>query len=203
MKNRFIFVALVRLLCAACVLSSGSSAAHEGPAGDSYAWSEAPEAVAVRGPLPAPPAGVTDLKFREFFKLPVGPKGLEPTEKFLSLQGKPVRMVGYMVKEEVAQARRLILAPLPLSIGDDDDSLADDLPPAVVYVRLPGTEARVVPHLPGLIRLTGILRIGAANEADGRVSAVRLEVDDALASALLPSREQLSTFRSEAASRRP
>ena len=120
----------------------------------------------------------TDLKFREFFKMPVGPRGLEPSEKLLGLAGKRVRILGYMAKQEQASADSLLLTPLPVTMGDADEGLADDLPPTTVFVHLTGAN-RGIPYIPGLIRLSGILSIGAQDEADGRVSTVRLMLDAA------------------------
>jgi hypothetical protein len=117
-------------------------------------------------------SGVTDLKFREMFELPVGPRGLQPSQKMLGLDGQRVRMVGYMVEQETP--RSLILAPLPLKLGDEDESLADDLPPSVVFIHFPLGENADLHHVPGLLELVGTLSIGGFPEADGRVSAVRL-----------------------------
>jgi hypothetical protein len=116
--------------------------------------------------------GPADLKFREMFKLPVGAKGLEPSAKLLRLDGRLVRMVGYMVDQETA--RSFILAPVPLSLGDEDESLADDLPPGVVFVHAAAGEGLDLKHRPGLLELTGVLSIGGLAEPDGRVSTVRL-----------------------------
>jgi hypothetical protein len=150
--------------------------------GSAWAQGSAPQvqssasALAVRAALPLPPADVTDLKFREFYKLPVGPKGLDPTERLLGLDGKKVRLVGYMVQEEHPQAGAFILSPIPTALGDEDESLADDLPPAVVFVHT-GLPAPV-PHRGGLISVSGRLAVGAADEPGGRVSLVRLAPDE-------------------------
>ena len=77
------------------VLMPGMANAH----GNAVTPHRAP-ALEVRGELPAPPAGVAILKFGEFFQMPVGPLGLEPSEKLLALNGKRIRLVGYMVREE-------------------------------------------------------------------------------------------------------
>lgn len=120
-------------------------------------------------------AGITDLKFRELFNVPVGPRGLEPSQKLLRLDGRPVRIVGYMVDQE--QMRSFILAPLPLKLGDEDESLADDLPAGVVFVHPATGDNRGYKHFPGLLELTGILSVGSFAEADDRVSTVRLMLD--------------------------
>ena len=145
----------------------------------------APASLSVEGELPPPPPGVTDLKFRELFKLPIGPHGLEPTEKLLGLEGKPVRLVGYMVMQEEPASGVFILSPLPVSLGDQDEALADDLPASMIFVHIEVDDAQVVPYIPGLLRFTGILSIGNREEADGRVSSVRLRLDPALARDLL------------------
>lgn len=140
--------------------------------------------VIVAGELPLPPDGITDLKFRELFKLPIGSRGLEPSEKLIGLNGKRVRMVGYMAKEENPTAGLFILSPLPVNLGDEDESFADDLPASAVYVHLDSNSNSVVPYLPGLVKLTGILQVGFAQETDGRVSTVRLMLDPTLSKEL-------------------
>ncbi|MGH6648631.1 hypothetical protein [Aquabacterium sp.] len=165
---------LLALLAASCGLAGTSSWAHGSAA--SY---PAPAAIAVKGSLSAPPAGVTDLKFREMFKLPIGPKGLELGDKMTSLAGQKVRMVGYMVAQDAATPGQFILSPLPVEVGDEDESLSDDLPASSVFVHAaPGAAQRDIPHLRGLISVIGTLRVGARDEAGGRVSSFQLELDD-------------------------
>lgn len=57
----------------------------------------------------APDAPV--LSFRDFYKLPVGPRRLEPTHKLLTLREKRVRVQGYMVKEEEPLPGLFMLTP--------------------------------------------------------------------------------------------
>ncbi len=123
-------------------------------------------------------AGTVELKFREFFKLPVGPKGLAPSPRLLSLEGQRVRVVGYMVRQEQATDGLFILTPLPVTLGDEDESFSDDLPVTSLYVHLaPADRAVPVPFLQGLISVSGVLALGAMQEADGRMSFVRLQMD--------------------------
>ena len=69
----------------------------------------------------------------------------------------------------------MILAPLPITLGGEDERYADDLPASAVYVHLDDTLARVeLPHMPGLMALTGVLKLGSSAEVDGRRSNVRL-----------------------------
>jgi hypothetical protein len=130
-------------------------------------------------------AAACDLKFQEFFQLPIGPRGLEPTPKLLSLNGKRVRILGYMAHQEGATPGMFVLAPFPLEMGDEDESLADDLPANALFVHPDGSADTVVPYVSGIIQLTGVLQLGAREEVDGHVSQVRLQIDPAEANALL------------------
>ncbi len=164
---------LMSLACSTHVLAHGHAAEPQAPQ-----LTFAPTALGVNGKLPPPAEGVTDLKFKEMYRMPIGPKGLEPTDKLLSLNGKKVRMVGYMVTQEKAYSDFLILTSLPVQMGDEDESLSDDLPPSAVFVHLaPGLAAKGLPNIQGLIQLTGTLRTGSREEPDGHVSSVRLELD--------------------------
>ena len=149
---------------------------------------QAPTALQVRVELP-PQAGTTDLKFRDFFALPVGPRGLVPSERLLGLAGQRVRVIGYMARQEQPSAGILIVTPLPVVLGDEDESFSDDLPASTLYVHLSGADRdRGVPRMPGLLSFTGLLRVGATSEADGRMSFVRLELDPDLSRAIAAAR---------------
>jgi len=140
----------------------------------------------VRRELGAPAAGVSDLKFHDIFKTPVGDKGLEPSAILLALDGKRVRMVGYMVRQQPAPTGVFLLSPLPAEISDEDEPLADDLAPSIVAVEVTGAANRPIPPLPGLIQVTGVLHVGAKTDtASGRVSAVQIALDAAVAKSLL------------------
>jgi hypothetical protein len=127
--------------------------------------------------LPPLPAGVSELKFDEFFVHPVGPKGLKFTEKLRKLDGKRVRMVGYMVEQDKGVPGVFLFSALPIQLHDHDAALADDLPAAVVHVSVPTCRDQRIPHARGRMLVTGVLNIGPRDEPDGRVSAVRLALD--------------------------
>jgi hypothetical protein len=171
---------LAGLLALGTVVASSAETALSAPAG----FARTPRALAVTGRLPAPPAGVSELKFAEMFKQPVGPKGLEPTERLRLLDGKRVRMVGYVVQQQPPLAGGFMLSPLPVVAGDEDESLADDIPPSVVLVRLPRAKSARVPAIPGLIQVNGVLHVGAS-EAGGRVAAAHIDLDAAAERALI------------------
>lgn len=139
----------------------------------------------VKGKPTPPPAGVEELKFREFFKLPIGPQGLEPTEKLLKLNGQRVRIFGYMVNAEDPSPGPFILAPLVVSMAEKEDGPADDMPATTLFVHIEHADKFVVPYVPGLLKLTGTLDLGNQEEPDGRVSAVRLKLDPDLSRKLL------------------
>ncbi len=127
--------------------------------------------------LPPPPVGVTELKFSEFFKSPAGRLGLEPTEKLCSLAGKRVRILGFMARQTRPSPGVAILAPFAMATNEYEYGLADDFPPNVVFVEVPRYADLAVPHTPGPLLLTGALEVGRREEADGRVSFVRLKLD--------------------------
>lgn len=142
-----------------------------------------PSIVSVNGALTQAPQGVTDIKFHDFFKMPIGKRGLELNEHFLSLDGKRVRILGYMAKAESPTAGMFVLSPLPVELGDEDESLSDDLPANSIFVHTSPNKF-VVPHITGLISLTGTLSIGSQPEADGHVSMARLILDQDISIAL-------------------
>jgi hypothetical protein len=158
-------------------LLPASGAAHDAPVAP-------PRQLAVALPLRAPPAGVRDLKFGEMFAAPVGPRGLEPSATLRELDGKRVRLIGYVVSGAAATADGFLLSPLPVVADDEDEALADDIPPSAVLVRVSGL-AHALPPVRGLVRLSGTLHLGAAlDAATGRVSTAWLEPDRSTAQAL-------------------
>lgn len=173
------------MLCAA--LLAGPTAASENSPSAMRASDQPtlPVAIAVRGNLPALPASMAELKFAEFFTMPIGPRGLVASAKLLALSGKSVRLVGYMARTEKPVPGMFILTPLPVSLGDEDESLSDDLPASSVFVHLDAANEKTLPYYPGLLQLTGTLLLGPFEELDGHVSTVRLQLDAALTQALL------------------
>ena len=122
-------------------------------------------------------SNAAELRFRDLFRLPVGPKGLEPTERLRALDGKQVSMMGYMVHQEQPIANRLILAAMPISMSEEEDGLADDLPPNVVFVHLLHSPETPLAYQRGVLKFTGTLSVRPKEEVDGRVSSVRLLVE--------------------------
>src|SRR5687768_15034537 len=108
--------------------------------------------------LPPLPRGVTELKFSDFFANPVGPRGLELTDKLKALDGKRVRILGYMAAQDERLPGSFLLTPVPVHLHDHDSALADDLPATAVHVFVPGKPS--IGHTRQLLLLTGTLSVG-------------------------------------------
>jgi hypothetical protein len=125
----------------------------------------------------APLDAAADLKFSQFFKSPIGPTGLELSDALRAADGRPVRLVGYMVAQEQARPGRFWLTPRPVRMSEHADGEADDLPAGTVTVLLdPTQQDRLVAHRNGLVTLTGTLSIGRVEDETGRVSWIRLQL---------------------------
>lgn len=118
-----------------------------------------------------------NLRFEDFFKLPVGPAGLEVSPLLLQSHGRHVRLTGYMVQQEVPTPGTFMLTPRPVQMSENADGDADDLPPATVLVKLdPSQSDWVLAHARGRIAVEGLLDVGREEGGNGRVSWVRLQL---------------------------
>ncbi len=119
------------------------------------------------------------LHFKDFFKFPVASRGLEINPQLQQADGKPVRLIGYMVKQENgSQPGQFLLTPRPVQMSEHSDGDADDLPPATVLVKLATEQSSwLVPHTRGLIELQGTLSVGRQEASDGRVTWVQLQLN--------------------------
>lgn len=126
--------------------------------------------------LPPLPEGVQELGFHEFFQNPVGPRGLEPSAKLLSLNGKRVRILGFVAEMERTSKRDIIFAPIPLKPQPEEYGLADEIPAAHVLATIPGDPNEQVPLVAGPLLLTGTLSLGNPPQ-NGESSFVRLLID--------------------------
>jgi len=127
---------------------------------------------------PVASRNVTELRFRDFFRTPVGSTGLDISDTLSQADGQSVRLVGYMVQQENAAPGRFLLTPRPVQMSEHADGDADDLPPATVVVYLdPAQQDWAVPHVRGLVTVSGKLSVSRHEESDGRVSWVRLQLD--------------------------
>ena len=126
--------------------------------------------------LPPLPDGVEEIGFHEFFANPVGPRGLEPSAKLLSLNGKRVRILGYAAEMKRSNKRNIIFAPMPLKPQPEEYGLADEIPAAHLLVTIPGDPDKQVPLVSGALLLTGTLSVGNSPN-DGEASFVRMLLD--------------------------
>lgn len=125
----------------------------------------------VSGPVP-------ELRFRDFFRSPIGPAGVEISDKLRQADSQTVRLVGYMVQQQNVLPGRFMLTPRPVQMSENADGDADDLPATTVMVYLdPSRQDWVVPYVRGLVTVNGKLNVSRFEEADGRVSWVRLQLD--------------------------
>lgn len=121
---------------------------------------------------------VTELRFREFFRSPVGATGPEVSDALRRADGGLVRLFGYMVQCECPLHGRFMLAPRPVRVGENADSDPDALPAATVVVYLhPGQNDLALRHTHDLLAVSGRLDVGRNEERDGRVSWVRLQLE--------------------------
>jgi hypothetical protein len=138
------------------------------------------------GDLPPAPAGVADLQFSEFFG-PIGDRGLEYSPRLRALDGRNVRLVGYMVREQEHAPGIFLFAGWPVSIQTKGVCVIDNPPPTAVHVRMPSSLRGPIPYRPGRIVLVGRIELGSRLEADGRNSFIRLFLDAPSAAQFLPA----------------
>ena len=118
--------------------------------------------------------GVTVLSFKEFFEGVDG--GLTPSSRLLRLNGRRVRLVGFMAQMESPPLGAFYLCPRPISCDEEGAGTAD-LPAESVLVIVGSQRGKVMPFTPRALEVTGILEVGNRQDADGRVSFIRLVLD--------------------------
>ncbi|MEO7917531.1 MAG: hypothetical protein ABIR16_07785 [Dokdonella sp.] len=195
----------IAFLIATLALGGGEFArAHSGGSVTTINADQVPASLAVRKALAVPPKHTTDLKFRDLFRLPVGPKGIQASEQLQALDGRRVRMVGFMVRSNEPRHSSFILAPMPVEISDEDEAEADDIPFNSVLVTLPESLDSTIPNLAGLIRVTGVLRVASVEDTDSeRMFSVLIQFDHKPARALAKLANQVRQHQLGAAASAP
>lgn len=127
--------------------------------------------------LPGATTGIAELKFSDFYTSPAGPRGLAYTDAITRLNGQRVRILGFMVRQTRPSPGVALLAAYSFATHEGEYGLCDDLPPATLFVQIPKYSDLAVPFTPGPLLLTGRLELGPRQEADGRISHVRLLLD--------------------------
>lgn len=127
--------------------------------------------------LPPPPEGVVDFSLDRLYVSPAGRRGLEFTPEARQLDGKRVRLTGFMVRQTQPVPWCFLLSPISLSLHEREYGLAEDLPPSALHVFYPRSLPPVLPWERRPLVVTGIFNLGNREEADGRISAARLTID--------------------------
>lgn len=131
----------------------------------------------------------TVLRFSEIFVQPIGPFGLQFTDHAQSLNGKRIRISGYMVQQEYGSLPgQFLMAFRPIKMSEHSDGDADDLPPSTLLVRLAPHQAEWhLPYINKLIELVGVLSLGRDESRQGRVNWLRLELDESATREMTPT----------------
>ena len=134
------------------------------------------------------PRQITELRLRDFYRSPAGSTGLDSSDTVRHADGESVRLLGYMVEQENATPGRFLFTPRPMPMRGHADAELDDLPHPIVVVNLsPGQQDWAVPHVPGLVAVSGRLSVNRFQERGGRVSQVHLQLDANAARSMNPS----------------
>lgn len=124
------------------------------------------------------PSAIADLAFKDFYQLPAGPQGLEPSAKLQALNNKRVRIRGFMAHEDDPTAGVFLLSSQPANVAEKADGMADDLPVGTLTVYMPAEDKqKILTYRPGPWVLTGTLQLGNQEDPNGRISYVRLIMD--------------------------
>jgi hypothetical protein len=103
---------------------------------------------------------------------------LAPTALARSLDGKRVRLVGFMADLELPPKGALYLTPRPVKCDEAGGGTAD-LPPETVLVLVASAPARELAHVPGPLEATGTFEVGNRTDEAGRSANFRLRLDEA------------------------
>src|SRR5262245_5927667 len=116
----------------------------------------------------------TLLSFHEFFE--TDSTEIKPSAKLLALDGKRVKLVGFMVREEEPLRGAFYLSPQPVFDSEEGGGNAD-LPIESVLVIVKSYEDKEIPFVPGALEATGILQIGKFQDENGHNAAIQLILD--------------------------
>lgn len=136
-----------------------------------------PPAKTASAPGPRQTTRAVPLDFQGWFE--ATPRELKATPKLLSMNGRHVRLVGYMAHMEAAPKGVFFLCPHP-TFCDEEGAGTADLPPEAVRVTVRGARGQQLPFSARPLIVTGVLQIGPRAEADGQVSSLRLILDQAV-----------------------
>jgi len=114
------------------------------------------------------------LAFKDF--LDSGAAELKPSAKLLALNGKRVRLIGFMVQMEIEPIGGFYLSSRPIFCDEEGGGTAD-LPPDSVFVIVSSYKDKKIPFMRGLLEITGTLELSRRESADGTVSFINLALE--------------------------
>jgi hypothetical protein len=133
------------------------------------------------------------LEFQSFFKMPLGPKGLEVTDKVVQANGRFVRLQGFMVKNEIPVRGSFILSPRPVQLSEHADGDANDLPASACWIYLDSSQKDwIVPHISGPLTVEGIFNFKRMEAPDGSIAWFHLQLMPDAVSEVQPDKNMLS-----------
>jgi len=95
-----------------------------------------------------------------------------------ALAGRRVRVVGFMAKmEEYVPRGALYLTRMPVETEEGGGGTGD-LPPGALRVEVPHLAEKEIEWIPGAVEVIGTLQVGRAEDEEGRVSWLRVVVED-------------------------
>lgn len=117
---------------------------------------------------------ITVLRFADLF---VSEEDhLRLSDKVKALNGKRVRITGFIAEQEEPMKGAFYLCPTPVAT-DESGAGIGDIPVNAIRVTLPGLEGKSMAARRGAVIVVGKLDVGSHEEKDGTVSFVRLLAD--------------------------
>lgn len=99
-----------------------------------------------------------ELRMKDMFESPVGDRGLAYSSVAKSLDGRQVRITGFMAQTDWKDHGEFLLATFPLILHDREYGQADEIPSGAVLVKMPPGETAAFTK--GLLMLAGTLKLG-------------------------------------------
>jgi hypothetical protein len=155
------YIAIPAVAAIAAVVATG--AARAAPAGPAKQASAAKQVEA------------TPLDLRALFVERGSKLVLSPAVE--ALRGKTVRVRGYMIQMEDPPKGAFYLSPRPVE-QDESGGGTGDIPPSSVLVKVPGVSGQEIPWRPAPVEVVGTLEVGREEDAEGRVTSVRVVMSD-------------------------
>lgn len=114
------------------------------------------------------------LSFKEIFDR--GTAELKPSARLLALNGKRVRLIGYMVQMEIERLGGFYLSSRP-TFCDEEGGGTADLPPDTVFVIVSSYKDKKMSFIPGPLEVTGTLELSRRESTDGAISFINLTLE--------------------------